>query len=594
MLGTILLPEVSNPNITIAMILALIMGIGLLFGICASKLHLPSTVGYLLAGAILSLFRTTFNIPPSAPAALASIGIILIMFDIGTRFNFSDLWEVKNIVTPGVIIVCSSIAIIGAVITKSFGPDVSWTAAFIVGASLSITSTITLTKILHENHILHTKTGVIGIGWTVLDDILSIALLVMIICFANLKGASKQIVAMQIGITLFQTAIIVVLILVLGVKLIPWFLDKIAKTHSREFFTIAIISIALTVAVGLNMIAGISIAFGAFLGGMVVGKAKAHFNELSDAMPLRDAFTVVFFTSVGMQIEPEILLAYPTLTILSVLLIFVVKAGLTAFMVWLLKSPIENAILVGLSLTSIGEFSYVLIQEAADKGLMPPEIRSIIVLVAVFTMSFSAIMFKSSGSILQFIKQTPWLWKILSRRKNEEKQTSSQSYIGHETAIVVGYGTIGQEISAVLKEYGFTPIIIELNPETVAGIRENGSHAVYGDACQARTLEAAELKKASYVIVTTTDFLGRLATIKAVRAMRPDVKIIARARYIREQEQLIEAGASQICTEEIDVAMSMTKAVLVTLGEDTADVEFRIEQFRDEFGDTEISTPSQS
>jgi len=369
------------------------LGLAFVFGFLAVRLKLPAIVGYLLAGVVLSPFTPGFVADTGLAAQLAEIGIILLMFGVGLHFSIQDLLAVRRIAVPGAIVQILAATALGALVSHIWGW--SWSTGLVFGLSLSVASTVVLLRALETRGTLASEDGRIAVGWLVVEDLITVLALVMLPALAGLgtssaptsaahavatgAAASTGSVLTTLAWTLTKLVAFVALMLVVGARAIPWLLHRVAKTGSRELFTLAVLAVALGIAVGAAALFGVSVALGAFFAGIVVGESKYSQEAATHALPLQDAFAVLFFVSVGMLFDPRVLIRQPVQLLLTILIILVGKSAAAYVIVRMFRYPSATALHIAGSLAQIGEFSFILVALGFSLGLVPREAESLVV-----------------------------------------------------------------------------------------------------------------------------------------------------------------------------------------------------------------------
>jgi CPA2 family monovalent cation:H+ antiporter-2 len=528
----------------------------LVLGFFAQRIGLTPIIGYLLAGIAVGPYTPGFVASREVAEQFAEIGIMLLMFGVGLRFHLHELLAVWRVAVPGAIVQSAASTVMAGVALHLMG--LSWTSAMVVGMAISVASTVVLVRVLTENRDLHTQTGHIAVGWVVVEDLLTIGLLVMLPVLAGLgaaapaDGGASPLAAM--GIALAKVVACVALVMVLGGKVIPWFLERIAGTRSSELFTLAVLAIALGVAVGSALAFGVSMALGAFLAGLVVSRTEFAARAAGDALPMRDAFAVLFFVSVGMLFDPGHLLAEP-FKILAVLMIVVVGKPLAAIAVVLVaRRPWAVALPVGMSLGQIGEFTFILGTGAKALGLIDDSAWHTLVAVAMITIAVNPALYR-------------WSRRLAAPSPSAPAPLPEGGPVGDRRCVVIGYGPVGQHVVKALRSRQIPVAVIEMNLATVRQLRRDGTSAVYGDAKRWETLAEAGLDQAASLIISS-DMPEPGEVVRLARARRPDLRVMVRCSHLREVEELRRLGAEVVVAGEGEVAITLTEAVLHAEGAD--------------------------
>ena len=546
----------------IGLILTLAAGLSaaLVFGYLVHRLGLPPIVGYLLAGVVIGPHTPGFAADPELAEQLAEVGVILLMFGVGLQFHVEELLAVKRVAIPGAAAGISVATLLGAAAASAFGWD--WTASLVFGLTLSVASTVVLVRVLSDTKELHASSGHIAVGWLVVEDLFTVVILVLL---PTLVGATVTVTGVlgSIALTLAKVGLLVAFVVVAGMRMIPKLLDLVAATRSRELFTLTVLVLALGIAVGSSVIFGVSMALGAFIAGMAVGRSDHSLRAATDALPMRDAFAVLFFVSIGMLLDPRELLSAPWLALAALGIVVVAKPFVVALVVALMRYPVHTVLTVPAALAQIGEFSFILAELARDVGVMPEIGLHIVVAVSIASIVINPVAAKAIRPAQRWLGRS-WLFRK-TRAAAPDDRGAASSIQSHDRAIVVGYGPTGRTVARLLRENGIQPTVIELNMDTVRALRQDGMSAVYGDARDPDTLVAAGVRYAATLIISGADS-GAPETIRVARELNPAQHIFARGAYLRDVPMLRRAGAGHVFSGEGEVALAMTEAVLRRLG----------------------------
>jgi CPA2 family monovalent cation:H+ antiporter-2 len=553
----------------LALILTLAAGFigALAFGYVTHRLGWSPIVGYLLAGVLVGPYTPGFVADKHLADQLAEVGVILLMFGVGLHFHLKDLLAVRTVAIAGAIGQSTIATLLGAAAATAFGWE--WSAGIVFGLALSVASTVVLTRVLADNEDLQSPTGRIAIGWLVVEDVFTVFVLVLlpVISLASAGGQATSVPVALVVATL-KLAAFVAFMLVAGGRFIPWVLNKVADTHSRELFTLSVLAITLGIAVGSTYFFGVSMALGAFLAGMVVGQSDFSARAGAEALPMRDAFAVMFFLSVGMLLDPRQVVAAP-LPILATLAIVMIGKPLAAMtIVALLGYSSRIGLGVAIALAQIGEFSFLLAVLGRDLRVLPDAAMNPIVTAAIVSIMVNPMLYRTLGSVEAFLVRRPRLWRLLNRGADGKPLATGSGT--HPTpahqAVIVGYGPIGRTIARLLRERGIEPTIVEMNLETFRRLREQGQRAVYGDSSRANVLEQAGVSKARTVILSASGGDGIVEAIREARRINPKIHVVARADYLGQAESLLKAGANEVFSGEGEVVLAMTDSILRQLG----------------------------
>jgi len=559
-------------------------------GVVAQRLKLSPIVGYLLAGVVIGPHTPGFTGDLQLASQLAEIGVVLLMFGVGLHFHVSDLREVGGIAIPGALVQSSVATLLGLGIGIAFGWSV--VSGVVLGMALSVASTVVLLRGLEAHNLVSTPAGHAAIGWLIVEDILTVVVLVVIPVLgqtgaASGPGADAGLVR-ELALAFGKLVALVGLVFVVGSRLLPRALVYVARLQSRELFTLTILALAIAIASGASLLFGASMALGAFLAGMVVGQSPVSQQAAADALPMRDAFAVLFFVSVGMLFEPAFLLREPLLLLAALAVVLVGKPLAALGVVALLGYSTRTALVVALGLAQVGEFSFILGDLARQNGLLSDTGFSLLVACALVSISLNPILFASLDGLEGWLRQRPVLWRLLnaagSRRYAAANAETSAAVarVNVPLAVVVGYGPVGRAVDEALRQAGTRTVVIDLNMDTVAQLNSRGRQAIFGDASHAGILAQAGLAHATHLVVTLPHSVNRTPMIAAARQLNPACRILVRARYLRERAELELVGTDAVCYEEVEAAVALTSLVLRDLGADAARIAQHAEGVRQE------------
>jgi CPA2 family monovalent cation:H+ antiporter-2 len=540
----------------------------LIGGYVTFRLGLSPIIGYLLAGFAVGPNTPGFVADKELADQLAEIGVVLLMFGVGLQFHLEELLAVRRVALPGALGQSLVATLLGTVVGVSCGWG--WSSAIVFGLATSVASTVVLMRLLADRGDLHTPTGHIAVGWLVVEDLFTVLVLVLlpVVFGRGQAGVGVGGLAVAVVLAVVKVAAMIGLTFWGGRRLIPWLLERVAATRSRELFTLSVLVLALGIAVGSAKLFGVSMALGAFLAGMVVGRSEFSLRAATDALPMRDAFAVLFFVSVGMLFDPHDLIASPGLVAGTMAVILLAKPLAALAIVQLLHYPLRTAISVAIALAQIGEFSFIL--AAAGKGLAILEDAAVHTLVAasIISITVNPILYRLVGpleAVLRRFIRAPVPPGISAQAARPSGQ-ADEGESGRYRAVVVGYGPVGRTLARLLRENQVEPVVIELNLETVRRLSAEGIPAIYGDAAHRAILEQAGLRDAVALIFSSSQTSGSRETIRLARELNPRVLIVARSDYLRDLPALRGAGADLVFSGEGEVALSMTESLLHRLG----------------------------
>ncbi len=526
----------------------------LALGFATQRLGLSPIVGYLLAGLAVGPHTPGFTANKGLADQLAEIGVILLMFGVGLQFHVKELLAVRRVAIPGAVAQILVATVLGALVTRAFGWE--WSSGIVYGLAISVASTVVLTRVLSDHGELHTATGHVAVGWLVVEDLFTVLALVILPALFG-PDAREGSVVVTVGIAVAKLLALGAFTFLVGDRVIPKLLGYVARTRSRELFTLSILVVALGIAVGSAQLFGASMALGAFLAGMVVGRSDFALRAAAEALPMRDAFAVLFFVSVGMLFDPVFTFQNPGLVGATIAIVLIGKPLAAVLLVLALRYTRRVAFSVGVALAQIGEFSFIMASLGLALGVLPHEATSAFVAAAIVSITLNPILYRFAQRIDSHLPPKP-----VGEAEAGEREGPRA---GH-TAVVVGFGPVGQTVARLLQENGVEPTIIELNVDTVSAVRAQGLRAVYGDAAQLEVLEKAGIRHAVSLVLSAPGDERAIATVRVARELNPEVVVVARCSYLKEVEALRLAGANEAFSGEGEVAFAMTERILRGLG----------------------------
>ena len=538
--------------------IALALSAALLFGLIARRLGLSPIVGYLIAGVLIGPYTPGVVGDAKIASQLAEIGVILLMFGVGLHFSLKDLLAVRSLAIPGALAqsTAATLACMGLAVTMGW----SWQSGLILGIAVSVASTVVMLRALLDHGIVETAEGHVAIGWLVVQDIVTVLVLVLVPAVAAAGGASN--IGHTVVIAVGKLALLIAIMMLGGARFVPWLLLRVARLRSSELFTLAVLVMAICVATVSYLAFGASMALGAFLGGMVVGQSKVSDQAGADVLPMRNVFAVLFFVSVGMLFDWRAVIAVPGLLIGVLGIILLVTPLLAFFIVIISGHAVKTALTLAGGLGQIGEFSFIVAEMAKSLGLMPGSGHNVVVGAAIISISLNPLIFRWVLALEPRLSRLSWIAtrsEKLGMRANVIATKRMQEDPG---AIVVGYGPVGQTVTRLLAEFEINPVILETNVDVVLELQQRGKQALFGDARRPDILRAARLDAAAYLIVTVPHADISLRIIQAAREVAPLVRIITRAEYINQSEAFVQAGAAIIRYDEAESAAALAEALL--------------------------------
>jgi CPA2 family monovalent cation:H+ antiporter-2 len=536
-------------------------------GFLATRLHLPAIVGYLLAGVAVGPFTPGFVADLGLAPQLAEIGVILLMFGVGIHFSLRDLLAVRAVAIPG------AVGQIAAATALAVGLAIWWgwsvNAGIVLGLAISVASTVVLLRALMENDLLETTHGRIAVGWLIVEDLLTVLALVLLPILAGggvsdghggvTAAASGWLdVLTTVGVTLAKVAVLVAVMLFAGARLVPWLLVQVSKTGSRELFILAVLAVAFGIAFGSSVLFGVSLALGAFLAGLVVGESDLSHQAAEEALPLRDAFAVLFFVSVGMLFDPSVLLTSPVHVLAVVALIVVAKPLAALVLVRGLGRPTRTGLIVGAGLGQIGEFSFILAELGRSLGMLPTEGYNLILAGALISITLNPVLFRLIGPL------GSWL-----DRSDDQEEPAGVAEVAvdglHDHVVLCGYGRVGRALAAELEQHGVPYLVVDQDRGLIQGLQERGIPSLHGDVLEHATEKRLHLETARLLLVAMSDPLATRHLAEEAHRQYLGLPIIARTHSESERQFLQEHRVEAVLAEQ-EVALTMSRRALDRLG----------------------------
>jgi monovalent cation:H+ antiporter-2, CPA2 family len=539
-------------TIVVALVLAFV------FGVVAQRLRFSPLVGYLVAGILISPFTPGYVADQGIANELAEIGVILLMFGVGLHFSLEDLLSVGRIAIPGAIAQIASATALGMGLAWWLGWPMS--AGFVFGLALSVASTVVLLRAMQERRLLETERGRIAVGWLIVEDLAMVLTLVLLPALAPVlsAGATLSLVALvlPIAVTLGKVTAFVAIMLVVGKRLIPWILHYVAHTGSRELFRLSVLAIALGVAFGAATLFDVSFALGAFFAGMILSESELSQRAASETLPLRDAFAVLFFVSVGMLVDPMVVAREPGAVLATVLIIVVGKSIAAFAIVRLFGHPTATALTIAASLAQIGEFSFILAGLGVGLKLLPEAARDLILAGAILSILLNPLLFAALDR---------WLARTEAKSVPDAVSDSHGETAAREPVpltrltdhvVLVGHGRVGGFISAALPA-DTALLVIEDDVQRIAMLRGEAREAIAGNAADPEVMRAANLAAARCLLVAIPDAFEGGQVVAQARELNPALPIVARAHSEDEIEHLKKHGATKVVMGEHEIAKAM-------------------------------------
>jgi len=539
-------------NITIALVAAFIGGA------IAKKIGLPTIVGYLLAGIIIGPFTPGFKGDVNTIHQLAEMGVIFLMFGVGLHFSFGDLWRVRDIAIPGALIQTGLATVLAFGITRLWGW--SLTSGIVLGLSISVASTVVLLRGLMDNSLLNTSHGQAAVGWLVMEDILSVFILVLMPTLALNGGAFNW---GNFAITMLKAAAFVVLMFVVGVRLIPWLLNMIAHSRSRELFILAILAITLGVAMGAAELFGVSLALGAFVAGAIISQSHLSHQVGADIFSFQETFSTLFFVSVGMLVNPVFLWENLGHVLVITLMVILGKGIIVILMGLLFPRPARTFLVIAVGLAQIGEFSFIIGQGGVANKMLTADQYSLILAASLISISVNPLLYRVLPKLEKLLQRMPGFWKRMDASTHivEVKEEDL-----HDHVVIVGYGRIGKHLVEVLKSLNVPLLVIESDVERIDQLNQQQIPTLYGDAANSEVITHAGLSKARAIICTVPEESSAATIVTAARDINPDLPIIVRAASTEGVQNLARLGAQHVVHPELEGGLEMVHHTLLQLG----------------------------
>ncbi len=560
------------------------LGLAFVFGLLATRLRMPPIFGYLLAGVAVGPFTPGFVADDGLAAQLAELGVILLMFGVGLHFSIADLLAVRRIAIPGAIAQVGVATALGALVSHLWGWP--WGTGLVFGLAVSVASTVVLLRALNDQGILDSADGRIAVGWLIVEDVVTVLALVLLPALAPTLGAVPLVEAIPgaagtartaptaaatsghlvaaLGLTLLKLVGFLASMHVIGRRIVPWLLGRVVCTGSRELFTLAVLTSALGIAVGAASLFGVSFALGAFFAGVIVSESDFSHEAATNALPLQDAFAVLFFVSVGMLFDPTILVRQPVQILAVVLIVMIGKALASLVIVLAFRYPLHTALTISVSLAQIGEFSFVLAALAVSLGLLPPDAQALIIAGALLSITLNPFLFRAVEPLHAWLRRRPRVVEALERPAGalaELPPVVDEAKL-HGHVVLVGYGRVGAPVAEELARHGVPYVVVEQSRETTAALRARGLPVIYGDASRPEVLADAHLERARLVVVAAPDAFQARAILSLARRLNPGVAVLVRTHSDEERTFLEAHGARRALVSERELAVSLTRHTL--------------------------------
>jgi len=553
--------------------IAVAFGLALILGLLASRLKLPALAGYLLAGVIIGPHTPGFVADAEIAAELAEIGVMLLMFGVGLHFSLQDLLDVRKLAIPGALLQIIVATGLGVLMATMLG----WSAgaAIVFGLCLSVASTVVLLRTLEAKGALTSLKGRIAVGWLVVEDLAMVLVLVLLPPLAEWldpdKALSQAALWQTLGLTLLKVSAFVVLMLVAGRRLLPFLLWQVASIGSRELFTLCVIAAAVTIAYGATALFGVSFALGAFFAGMVLRESEFSHRAAQESLPLRDAFAVLFFVSVGMLFDPAVLIERPWQVLATVAIIIIGKSWVSAALVLAFRYPLNTALTVSASLAQIGEFSFILAALGVSLGLLPEAGQNLILAGALISVAINPLVFASVEPLERKLRDQQWLVRFIRRTVDVDPlatlpQSTHDKYLSGQ-AVLIGYGRVGRRIAEGLAARKIPLIVIERNRELAERLRVDGIPVVSGDATEPAVLIQGHIARAAALIIAAPDAIDVRKVVDTARKLNPGIDTVIRTHTDEEAALFEQERLGTVFMGEHELAKGMLGHVLEKFGQ---------------------------
>jgi CPA2 family monovalent cation:H+ antiporter-2 len=562
-------------DVSLIATIAVGFGLAMVLGLIAANLRMPPLVGYLLAGIVCGPFTPGFVADVGLAGQLAEIGVMLLMFGVGLHFSLKDLLAVRRIAVPGAIVQIGVATAMGLGVSMLWGWSLG--GALVFGLCLSVASTVVLLRALEAKGLLKSINGQIAVGWLVVEDLVMVMVLVLLPALAGLLGSAGQPVTEvatasdiweTVGLTLAKVTAFIVLMLVVGRRVLPKALWWVARTGSQELFTLSIVAVALGVAFGAAKLFDVSFALGAFFAGMMMRESEFSHRAADESLPLRDAFAVLFFVSVGMLFDPMVIVQQPVKLLAVVAIILIGKTLAAVALVLLFRYPLNTALTVGVSLAQIGEFSFILAGMGVALNLMPVEGQSLVLAGALISIALNSTLFAAVEPARRWILARSALARKLEQRDDPlaELPMSTDPKLLSRQVVLVGYGRVGRRIAHVLREQHIPYVVAEQNREIVDALRKKGVPAVSGDAQTPEVLIQAHVTRAAMLVIAIPDAVDVRNMVEIARLLNPEIQVVLRTHNEEEAELLRKESLGEVFIGEHELARGMSAHIVQQLG----------------------------
>jgi K+:H+ antiporter len=549
-------------EVTLLINIAMALVVAFIGGIVARRIGLPTIIGYLLAGIVIGPFTPGFvGDTETISQLLAELGVIFLMFGVGLHFSFHDLWKVRAVAIPGALGQTALATLLGFGLSQLWG----WTpaAGIVLGLSISVASTVVLLRGLMDNGLLSSPSGQAAIGWLIFEDLVTVLILVLMPTLANAAGGFDW---QRLGLTLLKASAFVIVVMFVGTRLVPWLLLRIAHTRSRELWILAVLAVALGTALGAAEIFGVSLALGAFVAGVVVSESPLSHQVGADVLPFRETFSILFFVSVGMLVNPGFLVNNIGLVLALTVLVVIGKPVITLLLGMIFPWRARTVLVVAAGLSQIGEFSFILGQAGVSLGMLHSDQYSLILAVALISITLNPGMFRLPAPAEKLLRRFPALWKLLDQHgPGAELMPAADTSIANHV-VIVGYGRVGRHIASLLGGMQIPLLVVHVDAEQVEELNQQGIPGLFGDAANSEVLTHAGLSRARALVVAGPDESASELVVAAARDLAPELPIIARASTRDGVKRLAQLGAQYVIHPELESGLEIMRHTLLLLG----------------------------
>lgn len=572
---------------TLPLLVQMTVALGAAFcgGLIARHFKLPPIVGYLLAGVAIGPFTPGFIGDVETINQLAELGVIFLLFGVGLHFSLRDLWAVRKIAVPGAIGQMALATLAGFALSRLWG----WSAAsgVVLGLAISIASTIVLLRGLMDQGLLNTRHGQAAVGWLVLEDLATVLILVFL---PVLSPADQGNLWQTAGWALVKTGVFAGMMLLIGVRAIPWLLLRIAHTRSRELFIVAVVVIALGIALLAAELFGVSLALGAFLAGVVISESTISRQVGAEVLPFRETFAVLFFVSIGMLVNPGYIFSHTDQALALTALIVLGKPLLTLLLGLLIPASARTILVVAAGLSQIGEFSFIIGQSAVALGLLTRDQYSLLLTGALLSILLNPLLFRALSPTEALLRRWPWVWRRLDKH-GPVSPPPSEALRDH--VVLVGYGRVGQHLVTVLKHLSIPQLVVDRDMERVKTLEQQSIPTLLGDAANSEVLTHTQLARARALVVMVSEEATAELVVAAAQDLAPEVPVIARAATEAGVRRLSTLGAQEVIHPELEGGLAIVRQALVRLGFPEHDVDQYTEAVRRDRYETDVDTTTE-